>query len=74
MAIALPQVKAGTVVSHWFDTGAFGVREVFSKVLKVGAKKLRVRTENGDEAWKYPEFFNRIVPPEELPDLNIEWR
>ena len=74
MAIKLENVTEGSVVTHWFDTGAFGYAEVFSRVLRVGKKKIRVRTETGDEAWKYPEFFNRVVPEEELPSLNIEWR
>jgi hypothetical protein len=74
MAIDLNKVTAGAVVSHWFDTGAFGAAEVYSRVLKVGSKKLRVRTETGDEAWKYPEFFNRIIPDEEVGALNIQWR
>lgn len=73
MAILLDKVAVGDVVTHWFDTGAFGVREVYSKVLRVGKKKLRVRTESGDEAWKYPEYFNRIVPESEIPELNLQW-
>ena len=74
MAIELSKVCEGDVVTHWFDTGAFGFSEVYSRVLKVGKKKLKVRTESGDEGWKYPEFFNRIVPFEELPELHLNWR
>jgi hypothetical protein len=74
MAIELDKVSQGDVVTHWFDTGAFGYAEVFSRVLKVGKRKLRVRTESGSEGWKYPEYFNRIVPPAEVPELKIQWR
>lgn len=74
MAISLDKVTEGDVVTHWFDTGAFGYREVYSRVLRVGKKKLRVRTERGDEAWKYPEYFNRIVPESEIPGLDLDWR
>jgi hypothetical protein len=71
MAIELNKVSA---VTHWFDTGAFGYAEVFSRVLKVGNKKLRVRTESGSEGWKYPEYFNRIVPGDEIAELNLHWQ
>jgi hypothetical protein len=74
MAIELNKVSAGDVVTHWFDTGAFGYAEVFSRVLKVGNKKLRVRTESGSEGWKYPEYFNRIVPGDEIAELNLHWQ
>jgi hypothetical protein len=74
MAIELDKVSQGAVVTHWFDTGAFGYAEVFSRVLKVGKKKLQVRTESGSEGWKYPEYFNRIVPADEVAQLNLQWQ
>lgn len=74
MAVQLKSVKAGDVLSHWFDTGAMGPSEVYSRVLRVGKKKIRVRTETGDEGWKYAEFFHRIVPVEEVQQLKIHWR
>ncbi len=53
----LQDIQPGDVLKYWHDAGCMGAELCFAQVLKVAAKKVRVRGERGEEGWKYPEFF-----------------
>lgn len=74
MGLGINDLKMGDVVAHWFDQGAgFGAALIYSRVLKVGAKKVHVRCENGDERWKYPHYFDKKISAEQVANLEINW-
>lgn len=75
MALNVSDLKPGDVVAHWFEQGGgFGAALVYSRVLKVGLKKIRVRCETGGERWKYPQFFDRKVADDKIDALQINWQ
>jgi hypothetical protein len=69
MSLQLADLAPGDVLSYWHDTGAFGAQLCYARDVKVGAKKVRVRGERGEESWKYPQLFNKKVPPKTVAEL-----
>lgn len=67
--IDLNTTKPGDVLSYWHDSGAMGASLSFAIVLKVSAKRVRVRDEMGSEGWKYPEFFNQRLSAKVAAEL-----
>lgn len=75
MALEFKDLSVGDVVAHWFDQGAgFGSALVYSRVIKLGRKKVLVRCETGDERWKYSHYFDKKLNIDQVAALNIEWR
>lgn len=58
MALDLKNLSPGDVLAYWYDTGSFGASTCYARVLKVGKKMIRVRSEFGDEVWRYPWYFH----------------
>lgn len=56
----LADLKIGTKLSYWHDNGRHG-EFGYCEVIKLGAKKVKVRDQEGREGWKYPAFFTGIV-------------
>jgi hypothetical protein len=69
---AITAIKEGDVLSYHYDTGTFGYTTAYVRVLKVCPRKLRVRFETGAVALKYPDYFDRIVPPATVAELQAE--
>ena len=66
--IKIEDVRIGDYLYHWFYTGSFGPSQIYSRVLRVGAKKIKVLCESGQTAWKYPFFFDGRADSETVPD------
>lgn len=75
MALTIDNLQTGDIVAHWHDQGAgFGSALIYSRVIKIGKCKIRIRCETGDERWKYPHYFDRKVDVEKVAELGINWR
>lgn len=67
------EAQPGDLLLYWHDTGAFGVSPIYVKVLRRGKVKLYVRDEFGNQRWKYPHFFDRILSIIEVDELRQEY-
>lgn len=65
----LKHISEGNVLSYLYDTGAMGYTTAFVRVIKIGKRKIKVRFENGNERWKYPDYFTRIVSDKDVQEL-----
>ncbi len=66
-------IKPGDVLAYWHDTGAMGAQLCYVRVLKLGAKKIRVRYETShDEAWLHAHHFAHTVKCDTLAELIAE--
>jgi hypothetical protein len=74
MTITISAIRIGDVLQHWFDTGAFGLSPVYSRVLKVGKKKVLVRCETGQQKWLYPGYFCKQLSSAETAEAQIRWQ
>ena len=73
MAVDLISLKPGDVLDFWYDTGAFGYSIHYARVVKVGAKQVRVRYEGSDrEVWRSPHRFNSNVLDQTVADLRAD--
>ena len=70
--ITLKDIKVGDVLRYWYDSGALGMEINFARVVKVGAKKVKVRSQNGYESWKYLNWFNGKVSEEIVAELRAD--
>lgn len=71
MVIRLSELRPGDVLAHRFAGGALGAECVFSRVVRVGDHKVRVRCELGREAWMSPEYFHHRLPAAEARTLDV---
>ena len=69
--IRLTELKPGDVLAHRYESAKGGSQYMFSRVLRVGAKKVRVRSDLGREAWMSPEYFDYRLPPSEARRMDI---
>lgn len=70
MSISLDTVQKNAVLKWWYyDTEAMGAQLCFGRVVKIGAKKIKIRDEWGRESWKYPWWFDGIVSEMVIGDL-----
>lgn len=72
---SLAGIKEGSILSYWHDSGCFGAQLAFARVVKIGAKKVKVVGEGRreDEArWKYPWFFHEIVSEKTVAELRAD--
>jgi len=67
----IEDIKVGDTLSFWHDAG-INMQLVYARVLKIGAKKIKVRDERGTEGWKYPFFFLKVVPEHTVAELVAE--
>ena len=73
MAVDLISLKPGDVLDFWHDTVAFGYSIHYARVVKVGAKQVRVRYEGSDrEVWRSPHRFDIKVPEQEVASLRAD--
>ena len=67
--LRLDQINQNSVLSFWFDTGAMGCNLCYARVLKLGKVGVKVRFENGCEAWRRPHHFDGIVSDQDVAGL-----
>jgi hypothetical protein len=72
MVLTLADLKPGDVLQTYHDAGSGGASLCFARVLKVGAKKVRVVGEYGHETWQYPEFFTGKVADRDVAELRAD--
>lgn len=60
----IEQLKPGTKLNYYHDNGTPSPSLCLAEVIQVSPTQVKVRDEQGDEAWKDPSFFNAIVSEE----------
>lgn len=69
--LTIDQLKPGMTLGYWHSVFHNESVICFATVLRVGKVKVYVKDETGNEHWKYPRYFTRIIP-DDSPTLDVE--
>lgn len=74
MPIDITQVEVGDVLAHVYHPEGQTPSILYSRVLDLSTNAIKVRCETGDEGWRPPEYFQRIIPKEQADEYAIRWQ